>query len=114
MNNDIIISDEGKEYSIEEIKHSNRILKSATPKGTLDWHLKWIASAWLLVAISLRSTGVPELQVYDMLLSFAGTSLWAVVGFMWRDRAIIMINTIAAVLLLGGLVGKLFGVEYDL
>ncbi len=110
MSNNIILSDEGKEYSVEEIKHSNRILKSATPKGTLDWHLKWIASIWLLVAISLRSTGVPELQVYDMLLSFAGTSLWAVVGFMWRDRALIMINTIAAVMLLGGLIGKIFGV----
>ena len=48
--------------------------------------------------------------MYDMLLSFAGTALWAVVGFMWRDRALIMINTIAAVMLLGGLVGKIFGV----
>ena len=88
MIDDTIVSDEGKEYSVEEIKHSNRIIKSATPKGTLDWHLKWIASIWLLVAIS---------------------ALWAVVGFMWRDRALIMINTIAAVMLLGGLFGKIFG-----
>jgi hypothetical protein len=110
MNEEVILSDEGKEYSIDEIKHSTRIIKSATPKGTLYWHLKWIASIWLLVAISLRSTGVPELQVYDMLLSFAGTALWAVVGFMWKDRALIMINSIAAVMLLGGLIGKIFGV----
>ena len=48
MIDDTIVSDEGKEYSVEEIKHSNRIIKSATPKGTLDWHLKWIASIWLL------------------------------------------------------------------
>ena len=73
MIDDTIVSDVGKEYSVEEIKHSNRIIKSATPKGTLDWHLKWIASIWLLVAISLRSTGVPELQIYDMLLSFGRT-----------------------------------------
>ena len=109
MIDDTIVSDEGKEYSVEEIKHSNRIIKSATPKGTLDWHLKWIASIWMLVAISMRSTGLPELQVYDMLLSFAGTALWAVVGFMWKDRAIIMINVVASIMLLGGLLTNVVG-----
>lgn len=106
---EVIVTDEGREYSVEEIKHSNRIIKSATPKGTTDWHLKWIASVWLIVAISFRSTGIPELQIYDMLLSFAGTVLWAVVGFMWRDRAVIIVNTIAAMMLFAGLLGQLFG-----
>lgn len=109
MIDDTIVSDEGKEYSVEEIKHSSRITKSQTPKGTLDWYLKWVGSIWLIVAIALRSTGIPELQVYDMLLSFAGTTMWAVVGFMWSDRAIIVINAIAAVMLLAGLFTKIFG-----
>ena len=100
---------DGREYTPEEIEYSSRIQKSATPKGTLDWYLKWVASVWLIAAISFRSTGLPELQVYDMLLSFAGTALWAVVGFMWRDRAIIVINTIAAVMLLGGLLSQIVG-----
>jgi hypothetical protein len=64
---------------------------------------------WLIAAISFRSTGLPELQLYDMLLSFAGTTLWAVVGFIWRDRAIIVINIIAAVMLLGGLLSQILG-----
>jgi hypothetical protein len=106
---EVIVTDEGREYSVEEIKHSNRIIKSATPKGTIDWHLKWIASVWLIVAISFRSTGIPELQIYDMFLSFAGTVLWAVVGFMWRDRAVIIVNTIAAMMLFAGLLSQLFG-----
>ena len=104
-----IVTDDGKEYSVDEIVHSTRIQKSATPKGTIDWYLKWIGSIWLIVAIALRSTGIPELQVYDMLLSFAGTTMWAVVGFMWSDRAIIVINSIAAVMLLAGLFSKVFG-----
>ena len=104
-----IVTDDGKEYSVDEIVHSTRIQKSATPKGTIDWYLKWIASVWLLVAISMRSTGLPELQVYDMLLSFAGTALWAVVGFIWRDRAIIMINVVASIMLLGGLLTNVVG-----
>lgn len=104
-----IVTDDGKEYSVDEIVHSTRIQKSATPKGTIDWYLKWIGSIWLIVAIALRSTGIPELQVYDMLLSFAGTTMWAIVGFMWSDRAIIVINAIAAVMLLAGLFSKVFG-----
>jgi hypothetical protein len=99
---------DGREYTPEEIEYSSRIQKSVTPKGTLDWHLKWIASIWLIVAISFRSTGIPTLQFYDMLFSFGGTALWAVVGFMWRDRALIVINTIAAVMLFGGLLSQIF------
>ena len=99
---------DGREYTPEEIEWSSRIQKSVTPKGTIDWHLKWIASIWLIVAISIRSTGLPELQIYDMFLSFGGTAMWAVVGFMWRDRALIIINTIAAVMLLGGLLSQIF------
>ena len=41
-----IVTDDGKEYSVDEIVHSTRIQKSATPKGTIDWYLKWIASVW--------------------------------------------------------------------
>lgn len=99
---------DGRQYTPEEIEYSSRIQKSATPKGTLDWYLKWIASTWLIIAISLRSTGIPDIQIYDMLLSFGGTTLWGVVGFLWRDRAIIVINTIAAVMLFGGLISQIF------
>lgn len=109
MTQKTIVTDGGKEYSVDEITHSTRIQKSATPKGTLDWYLKWIGSIWLLVAIALRSTGLPELQVYDVLLSFSGTLMWAVVGFIWRDRAIIIINAVAAIMLLGGLLTRLVG-----
>ena len=107
MKTNIINKIDGRQYTPEEIEYSSRIQKSATPKGTLDWYLKWIASVWLIAAISFRSTGLPELQLYDMLLSFAGTTLWAVVGFIWRDRAIIVINIIAAVMLLGGLLSQI-------
>ena len=32
----VIKTDKGNEYSIGEIQHSNRIVKSATPKGDLS------------------------------------------------------------------------------
>ena len=36
-------------FSKEELKNSTRISKSATPKYTTDWYVKWVASAFVLV-----------------------------------------------------------------
>ena len=41
-------------FSQEEIENSKRIFKSATPKYTADWYIKWIASAFVLAAMSIR------------------------------------------------------------
>ena len=53
--------------SQEELKNSKRWFKSATPKYTLDWYIKWIASFFILAAMSMR--GVEGLQLYDLSLS---------------------------------------------
>ena len=47
-------------FSEEELRNSKRIYKSATPKYTVDWYIKWIASAFVLGAMSIR--GVDGLQ----------------------------------------------------
>ena len=48
-----------QKFSKEELKNSKRIFKSATPKYTADWYIKWISSVIVLCAMSIR--GVPEL-----------------------------------------------------
>ena len=48
-------------FSKEEQKNSNRIYKSATPKQTTDWYIKWAASGVLLTAMVIRSAGVSNL-----------------------------------------------------
>ena len=108
MSTKLIKSPEGKSYTAEEIKNSNRITKSATPKGTLDWYLKWIGSVIFIVAVTVRSTEIPELKIVDLGLSFIATILWAVVGFLWKDRAVMLINAVACVILLTGLLKYLF------
>tara|TARA_R100000152_G_C6638461_1_gene83856 strand:- start:269 stop:637 length:369 start_codon:yes stop_codon:yes gene_type:complete len=108
MSKQPIKSVKGKEYTIEEIENSKRILKSATPKGTLDWYLKWIGSVIFIVAVTVRSTEIPELKIVDLILSFIATILWAVVGFLWKDRAVMLINGVACVILLTGLLKHLF------
>ena len=77
-------------FSKEEIKNSTRISKSATPKYTIDWYVKWVASAFVLAAMSLR--GIPEYQETDLILSVIGITLWLWVSVIWRDRALILLN----------------------
>ena len=35
-------------FAKQELANSKRIMKSATPKYTLDWYIKWIASIFVL------------------------------------------------------------------
>ena len=79
-----------KEISKAELENSKRIFKSATPKYTLDWYIKWIASIFVLGAMSLR--GVEGMAYYDLILSMIGISLWLWVSIIWQDRALILLN----------------------
>ena len=77
---------------------TNNFLEKVTPKGDLSWYIKWTASAFLLLAVMCRRVEeVPK--VYDVILSFAGTSGWAIVGFLWHDRAILSLNVVLTFIL---------------
>lgn len=84
-------------FTPEEIENSDRIFKSATPKYTLDWYVKWVASVFVLFAMSFR--GVTGYEIYDLMLSIAGITLWLWVSVMWNDRALIMLNGAGLLLL---------------
>ena len=88
-------------YSKKEIENSKRIYKSATPKQTLDWYVKWVASVILLCAMMFRAEGLYPLA--DLILSFIGVTLWLWVALIWRDRALIILNAVAMLVLGSGL-----------
>ena len=90
------------EYNREEVENSKRIFKSATPKYTLDWYVKWIASVFVLSAMSIR--GIDGLQQTDLILSIIGITLWLIVSFLWRDRALIILNGAGLVFLIKNLI----------
>ena len=77
-------------FDPKELKNSKRIFKSATPKYTKDWYIKWVASTFVLSAMSIR--GTPELVAWDLGLSLIGVTLWLVVSILWNDRALIILN----------------------
>ena len=89
-------------YSQKELENSKRIFKSATPKYTVDWYLKWVASAFVLSAMAVR--GIPEMSMYDLSLSTVGVFLWLIVSIIWNDRALIMLNGIGLIFLIKNLV----------
>ena len=92
-------------FSQEELENSKRIFKSATPKYTADWYLKWISSVFVLAAMSIR--GMEGLQFYDLILSIIGIFGWLLVSFIWRDRALILLNSFGLLFLLRNLVEQL-------
>ena len=99
------VNEMGKVYSEEELKNSNRIQKSATPKYTLDWYVKWIASIMILIGMSIR--GVDGLQVYDLSISIVGIALWLWVSILWKDRALIILNAVGLLFLIRNLIGAI-------
>tara|TARA_R100000084_G_C4589982_1_gene117960 strand:- start:110 stop:412 length:303 start_codon:yes stop_codon:yes gene_type:complete len=88
-------------FSLEEIANSKRIFKSATPKQDLSWYIKWTSSVLLLSAMVFRAEGLFPLA--DLILSFTGCMGWLWVGLLWRDRALIILNSVAVVILATGL-----------
>ena len=102
----ILRTKKGKEYTVGEIENSNRVYKSATPKQDLSWYIKWIASAFILSSMSIR--GIEGFQMYDLILSIIGVTGWMIVGILWKDRALIILNAVACFILLTGLLTRLF------
>ena len=110
----VISTDKGKEFTVGEIMHSDRIQKSVTPKFTLDWYIKWIASLLILIAMATRDSGLnlyePLIPVLDdsgknivisvdIVFSILGTAGWFIVGLLWKDRAVIVVNAVGTLLL---------------
>lgn len=90
-----------KQFAPEELERSKRIFKSATPKYTVDWYLKWVSSVFVLAAMSIR--GLEDLQIWDLSLSIIGIAGWLIVSVLWKDRALIILNSFGLLFLLRNL-----------
>ena len=102
-----LIKKPDNKFTQEELKNSKRIQKSATPKYTVDWYVKWVASIFILAALSMR--GLEGLQIYDLCFSIIGIGLWLWVSIVWKDRALVMLNGVGLLFLLRNLFVYLTG-----
>ena len=74
----------------------------------LSWYIKWFATIVLITAICSRAAGGP--QLVDFTLSIVGCIGWATVGFLWHDRALMILNsTVAGILIVGVLRITVYG-----
>ena len=77
------------------------IMDKVTPTHTKDWYIKWLASIILIFGMILSSNNIyPE----NIIAQATGAFGWLVVGLLWHDRAIIIINAIAFAILFSSIV----------
>ena len=108
INDEIVLTTpKGKSITVGEIRNSNRISKSSTPKNDLSWYIKWIASAFILASMTMR--GKEALVDYDITLSLIGVTGWFIVGFLWNDRALILLNGAGIMFFLSTILTKIYG-----
>ena len=105
-----------KEMTIEPIKeklddkiaklNSSRVYKKVTPRGDLSWYIKWASSVLLIIAMVLTSANIHPWNLYPAIVGMTG---WLIVGLLWHDRALIVLNAISVAIYLTGIVNSWFG-----
>ena len=76
------------------------IIKSITPKGDSSWYIKWVSSLIIIVGMILSSLNIYPANLFFHLVGVAG---WFVVGMLWHDRSLILLNAIAVVIFILGI-----------
>ena len=86
----------------EKVVESNdQIFEAVTPKYTLDWYIKWIASVFILISIAFRAAD--GYQLWDLAFGTVGVVGWLIVSILWRDRALILLNGVSLMMLVIGI-----------
>jgi hypothetical protein len=83
-------------------------INSITPKYDITWYVKWAASIIVLIGITIRASGVTQLQWLDIVCSWIGAVGWFYVGFKWNDRALMVLNGVIGVILFAGILRVIF------
>lgn len=83
-------------------------VNSITPKYDITWYVKWTASIIVLIGITIRASGVTQLQWLDIVCSWIGAVGWFYVGFKWNDRALMVLNGVIGVILFAGILRVIF------
>ena len=72
--------------------HNGTSIVTKTPLYTLDWYIKWFSSVVLMIGMLLTSNNIYPVNLY---LHFVGIAGWMIVGMLWNDRALMVINSFA-------------------
>ena len=85
--------------------NSSRVFKKVTPRYDLSWYIKWFSSVCLIIAMVLTSANVHPWNLYPAIIGMTG---WLIVGLLWHDRALIVLNAISVAIYLTGILNSWF------
>jgi|TARA_R110000787_G_scaffold182725_1_gene294706 hypothetical protein len=80
--------------------HEGIQIITKTPLYTVDWYIKWFASIVLMGSTVLTANNVYPMNLYFHSLGIGG---WLIVGMLWNDRALMVINAFALATLLASI-----------
>ena len=76
-------------------------MKKRTPTHDLSWYIKWLATFTIIVGAVFNSF---EIVPYNLFIMASGVLLWLLVGLLWFDRALIVLNTAILVIYFSGII----------
>tara|TARA_R100000995_G_C3433094_1_gene99490 strand:- start:236 stop:547 length:312 start_codon:yes stop_codon:yes gene_type:complete len=86
--------------------NSTRVFKKVTPRYDLSWYIKWASSLTLIVAMMFTALDIFPINMWIANLGFVG---WLVVGMLWHDRALIVLNSISLAIYSMGIINYYYG-----
>ena len=90
---------------------TKQLITSITPKYDLSWYVKWVSSFFIIMGMILTSLDV-SLFPLNLFFHLVGVIGWFVVGMLWHDRSLILLNGIAVSIFLMGILKHFFGGAY--
>tara|TARA_B100000902_G_scaffold100503_1_gene102855 strand:+ start:1327 stop:1659 length:333 start_codon:yes stop_codon:yes gene_type:complete len=86
--------------------NSSRVYKKVTPKGDLSWYIKWASSITLIIAMLFTSANMFPINLWIANIGFIG---WLVVGMLWHDRSLIVLNSVSLAIYSLGILNFYYG-----
>jgi hypothetical protein len=80
---------------VDKVEQDKKILKKV-------WYLKWASSIILLGALILTANNVYPANLFLGIIGFVG---WLGVSIAWKDRSLIVLNSVSLAIYLNGIVG---------
>jgi len=86
--------------------NSTRVYKKVTPRYDLSWYVKWASSITLIIAMMFTAVDIYPINMWIANFGFVG---WLIVGMLWHDRALIVLNAISLAIYSMGIINYYYG-----
>ena len=86
--------------------NSTRVYKKVTPRYDLSWYIKWASSITLIIAMMFTAVELIPMNMWIANIGFIG---WLIVGMLWHDRALIVLNSISLAIYSMGIINYYYG-----